>query len=123
MQLGQSPGGGLVYLEPPGVVGLNNDLLAARAEAMAAEEAVLWDLSARLMGVLEEVEEVGGGEGAREGGLMGVLEEVEEVWARGGGGAYEEGRRERGVGPECKVDGGTGGSMGGGGKGGKKGGG
>jgi hypothetical protein len=40
------------------VVSLNNELFAARAEAMAAEEAVLWELSGRLMGCLEDVETV-----------------------------------------------------------------
>lgn len=43
---------------PPQVVGLNLELIAARAEAMAAEEAVLWDLSGRLMGVLHDVQAV-----------------------------------------------------------------
>jgi hypothetical protein len=41
------------------VVSLNNELMSARAEALSAEEAVLWDLSARLMGVLDDVELVG----------------------------------------------------------------
>jgi hypothetical protein len=41
-------------------VGLNLELIAARAEAMAAEESVLWDLSGRLMGVLHDAEAVGG---------------------------------------------------------------
>jgi hypothetical protein len=40
------------------VVSLNNELCAARAEAMAAEEAVLWELSGRLMGCLDDVETV-----------------------------------------------------------------
>jgi hypothetical protein len=40
------------------VVSLNNELFAARAEAMAAEEAVLWELSGRLMGCLDDVETV-----------------------------------------------------------------
>ncbi len=56
--LGATPGGGMVFIEPAGVVGGNNDLIAARAEAMAAEEAVLWDLSGRLMGCLTEVQTV-----------------------------------------------------------------
>lgn len=41
------------------VVSLNNELMSARAEALSAEEAVLWDLSARLMGVLDDVQQVG----------------------------------------------------------------
>jgi hypothetical protein len=40
-------------------MGINLELIAARAEAMAAEEAVLWDLSGRLMGVLHDVQAVG----------------------------------------------------------------
>jgi hypothetical protein len=40
----------------PQVVSLNNELMSARAEALSAEEAVLWDLSARLMGVLDDVQ-------------------------------------------------------------------
>jgi hypothetical protein len=46
------------------VVGLNLELIAARAEAMAAEEAVLWDLSGRLMGVLPDAQAVRGPGGA-----------------------------------------------------------
>ncbi|KAF6255024.1 hypothetical protein COO60DRAFT_258769 [Scenedesmus sp. NREL 46B-D3] len=56
VMLGSSVGGGMTYIEPAQVVSLNNELLAARAEAMAAEEAVLWELSGRLMGCLEDVE-------------------------------------------------------------------
>lgn len=56
--LGATPGGGMVFIEPPQVVGLNIELMAARAEAMAAEEAVLWDLSARLMGELADAQAV-----------------------------------------------------------------
>ncbi|WIA43850.1 hypothetical protein OEZ86_010265 [Tetradesmus obliquus] len=56
VMLGSSVGGGLTYIEPAQVVSLNNELMAARAEAMAAEEAVLWELSGRLMGCLEDVE-------------------------------------------------------------------
>ena len=54
--LGTSPGGGLSYLEPAALVGLNNELLAARAEAMSAEEGVLWELTGRLMGCLDDVQ-------------------------------------------------------------------
>jgi hypothetical protein len=45
------------------VVLLNNELMSARAEALAAEESVLWDLSARLMGLLDDVQLVSGGRG------------------------------------------------------------
>jgi hypothetical protein len=41
-------------------MGINLELIAARAEAMAAEEAVLWDLTVRLMGVLSDVTAVSG---------------------------------------------------------------
>ena len=56
--LGTSRSGGLSFLEPAGLVGLNNELLAARAEALSAEENVLWELSGRLMGVLDDVQTV-----------------------------------------------------------------
>jgi hypothetical protein len=58
--LGTSPGGGLSYLEPAALVALNNELLAARAEAMSAEEGVLWELTGRLMGCLDDVQTVWG---------------------------------------------------------------
>jgi dsDNA-specific endonuclease/ATPase MutS2 len=58
VMLGSSVGGGMTYIEPAQVVSLNNELMAARAEAMAAEEAVLWELSGRLMGCLDDVETV-----------------------------------------------------------------
>jgi hypothetical protein len=51
------------------VVLLNNELMSARAEALSAEESVLWDLSARLMGVLDDVQLVRHG-GARAGGRL-----------------------------------------------------
>ena len=41
-------------------MGVNLELIAARAEAMAAEESVLWGLSGRLMGVLPDVTAVSG---------------------------------------------------------------
>lgn len=56
MLLGSSPGGALSYVEPPAAVPLNNELVAALGEAATAEEEVLYDLSARLMGVQQEVE-------------------------------------------------------------------
>lgn len=49
--LGASDSGGMQYIEPPAAVPLNNELGAARAEAAAAEEAVLWRLTGRLADV------------------------------------------------------------------------
>jgi len=49
--LGSSPGGGLMYVEPPAAVSLNNELAAARGECYSAEEEVLWDLTGRLYGM------------------------------------------------------------------------
>lgn len=57
MLLGSAPGGSIVYVEPPGVVPLNNELGAARAMAESAEDDVLQDLTGRLMGVLIEGEQ------------------------------------------------------------------
>ncbi|GIL91154.1 hypothetical protein Vretifemale_18815, partial [Volvox reticuliferus] len=54
--LGSSPGGSLQFVEPPAAMGLNNELGAARAEAQAAEEAVLWQLTGLVLGSLEELE-------------------------------------------------------------------
>lgn len=56
--LGSSVGGGMLFIEPGQVVTLNNELAAARAEAMAAEESVLWELSGRVMGVQDDIEQV-----------------------------------------------------------------
>lgn len=56
MLLGSSPGGGILYIEPPSVVGLNNELNNVRAEAFNAEDAVLWRLTGHLMGSLSEVQ-------------------------------------------------------------------
>lgn len=55
--LGQAPGGSMLYVEPPGAVALNNELGAARAEAQAAEESVLWQLTGLVMGSLEELQQ------------------------------------------------------------------
>ncbi|GFR39679.1 hypothetical protein Agub_g151, partial [Astrephomene gubernaculifera] len=55
--LGSAPGGSLTYIEPPAAVGLNNELAAARGEAAAAEEAVLWGLTARVVEVLHELQD------------------------------------------------------------------
>jgi len=51
LMLGSSPGGGLMYVEPPAAVSLNNELAAARGECYSAEEEVLWDLTGRLYGM------------------------------------------------------------------------
>lgn len=51
VMLGSS--GGVLYLEPPAAVPLNNELAAARGEANAAEEAVLW----RVTGLIVDAEE------------------------------------------------------------------
>lgn len=55
MLLGSSAGGGLLFVEPPAAVGLNNELAAARGESYGAEEDVLHDLTGSLMAVLPEV--------------------------------------------------------------------
>jgi len=52
--LGSAPG--LRFIEPASAVQANNELGAARAEADAAEDDVLWRLSGLLMGRLPEVE-------------------------------------------------------------------
>ena len=49
MLLGSSPGGSILYVEPPAAVPLNNELAAARGEAYAAEEAVLWRVTGLVM--------------------------------------------------------------------------
>jgi len=46
--LGASGAGGMQFVEPPAAVPLNNELAAARAEALAADEAVLWRLTGRV---------------------------------------------------------------------------
>ena len=55
MLLGSTPGGGIVYIEPTAAAPLNNDLAAARGEAYAAEEAVLWRLTGSVMEVLDSL--------------------------------------------------------------------
>lgn len=54
--LGTSPGGGNYYVEPPSAVPLNNDLGAARGEAAAAEEAVMWKLTGQISDDLEDIQ-------------------------------------------------------------------
>ncbi len=46
---------GIIYLEPPAAVPLNNELAAARGEAYAAEEAVLWRLTGLVVDADEDV--------------------------------------------------------------------
>lgn len=48
----------MIYLEPPSVVQYNNNLMAARGEAMAAEEAILWQLTGTMMGLLPELQQM-----------------------------------------------------------------
>eukprot|EP00198_Chlamydomonas_reinhardtii_P000810 XP_001690145.1 predicted protein [Chlamydomonas reinhardtii] len=55
--LGSAPGGSLVYVEPAAAVAMNNELGAARAEAQAAEEQVLWNLTGLVMGCLDELQD------------------------------------------------------------------
>ena len=45
MVLGGSSAAGVLYVEPQAAVPLNNDLAAARGEAYAAVESVLWSLT------------------------------------------------------------------------------
>ena len=49
MLLGSSPGGGILYVEPPAAAPLNNELAAARGESYAAEEAILWRVTGVVM--------------------------------------------------------------------------
>lgn len=50
------PGGGAFYIEPPSAVPLNNELAAARGEAAAAEDNVLWHLTGQIIDNLEDVQ-------------------------------------------------------------------
>lgn len=45
-----------MYIEPTAAVPLNNDLAAARGEAYAAEESVLWRLTGSVMEVLDSLQ-------------------------------------------------------------------
>ena len=54
--LGTSPGGGAYYIEPPSAVPLNNDLAAAKGEAAAAEENVLWQLTGQIIDNLADLQ-------------------------------------------------------------------
>ena len=50
------PGGGAFYIEPPSAVALNYELAAARGEAAAAEENVLWQLTGQVSDNLEDIQ-------------------------------------------------------------------
>lgn len=54
--LGSSPGGSIVYIEPTAAAPLNNDLAAARGEAFAAEESVLWRLTGDVMAEMDSLQ-------------------------------------------------------------------
>ena len=54
--LGTSPGRGSQYVEPQAAVSLNNELAAARGEAYAAEEEVLWKISGVVMEVVDSLQ-------------------------------------------------------------------
>ena len=54
--LGTSPGGGNYYIEPPSAVHLNNEMMAAKGEAVAAEEAVMWKLTGQISDNLEDIQ-------------------------------------------------------------------
>lgn len=56
--LGKSTGGGIQYVEPAAAVSLNNELAAARGEAFAAEEAVLWRLTGLVMDVTDSLQHI-----------------------------------------------------------------
>lgn len=56
--LGSTPGGAIVYFEPPAAVPLNNELAAARGEAYAAEEAVLWRVTGAVMDVVDSLQHI-----------------------------------------------------------------
>lgn len=44
------------YIEPPAAVPINNELAAARGEMYAAEEAVLWRLTGRVVEAVDEIQ-------------------------------------------------------------------
>lgn len=47
-----------MYIEPAAAVSVNNELIVARAEAMAAEEAVLWSLTASIVEHVDQLRAV-----------------------------------------------------------------
>ncbi len=50
-----TPGSATTYVEPQAAIPLNNSLAAARGEAYAAVEAVLWRLSGLVMAVVDSL--------------------------------------------------------------------
>lgn len=56
--LGTSAGGALYYVEPAAAIGPNNELGAAKGEAMAAEESVLWKLTATVIEAVDDLQNV-----------------------------------------------------------------
>ena len=56
--LASGPGGTVWYIEPSAAVPLNNELIAVKAELTAAEDAVLWRLTALVGDVFEELQRV-----------------------------------------------------------------
>ena len=55
--LGGSSSAGVLYVEPQAAVPLNNDLAAARGEAYAAVENVLWKLTGLIADTIEDVQQ------------------------------------------------------------------
>ena len=55
--LGGSSSAGVLYIEPQAAVPLNNDLAAARGEAYAAVENVLWKLTGLIADTIEDVQQ------------------------------------------------------------------
>ena len=56
--LGGSNAAGVVYVEPQAAVPLNNELAAARGEAYAAVESVLWKLTGLIADAVDDVQRV-----------------------------------------------------------------
>lgn len=55
--LGGSSSAGVLYVEPQAAVPLNNDLAAARGEAYAAVENVLWKLTGLIADAVEDMQQ------------------------------------------------------------------
>jgi dsDNA-specific endonuclease/ATPase MutS2 len=53
-----TPGSSTAYVEPQAAIPLNNSLAAARGEAYAATEAVLWKLSGLVMEVVDSLNHI-----------------------------------------------------------------
>ena len=56
--LGGSSAAGVLYVEPQAAVPLNNDLAAARGEAYAAVESVLWKLTGLIADAVDDMQRV-----------------------------------------------------------------